>query len=73
MFLRAKKDIMYDLLKCEDVNWRVYNLQTAKSVYQQNTLGHIRAFALDASIKTPRERACEVFGQTEYSSLASIP
>jgi hypothetical protein len=29
-FSRAKKDVMYDLLKREDVNWRVLNLQTAK-------------------------------------------
>jgi len=53
-FSRAKKDVMYDLLKREDVNWRAFNLQTAKSVYQQNTLGQsrIRAFVLDDSIKT---------------------
>ena len=33
MFSRAKKDVMYDLLKREDVNWRLFNLQTAKGVY----------------------------------------
>ncbi len=54
MFSRAKKDVMYDLLKREDVNWRVLNLQAAKGVYQQNNLGQsrIRAFVLDDSIKT---------------------
>jgi len=54
MFSRAKKDVMYDLLKREDVNWRVLNLQTAKGVSQQNGLGQsrIRAFVLDDSIKT---------------------
>jgi hypothetical protein len=54
MFSRAKKDVMYDLLKREDVNWRVLNLQTAKGVYQQHTLGQsrIRAFVVDDSIKT---------------------
>ncbi len=54
MFSQAKKDVMYDLLKREDVNWRVLNLQAAKGVYQQNTLGQsrIRAFVLDDSIKT---------------------
>ncbi len=53
MFSRAKKDVMYDLLKREDVNWRVFNLQTAQGVYQQNTLGQsrIKAFVLDDSIK----------------------
>ena len=54
MFSRAKKDVMYDLLKREDVNWRVLNLQTAKGVYQQNGLGQSRhrAFVLDDTIKT---------------------
>ncbi len=54
MFSRAKKDVMYDLLKREDANWRVLNLQTAKGVYRCNTLdqGRIRAFVVDDSIKT---------------------
>jgi hypothetical protein len=54
VFSRAKKDVMYDLLKREDVNWRAFNLQTAKGVYQQNALGQsrIRAYVLDDSIKT---------------------
>ena len=54
MFSRAKKDVMYDLLKREDINWRLFNLQTAKGVYQQNTLGQsrIRALVLDDTIKT---------------------
>ena len=61
MFSRAKKDVMYDLLKREDVNWRVLNLQTAKGVYQQHTLGQsrIRAFVLDDSIKTRRGKKME--------------
>ncbi len=54
MFSRAKKDVMYDLLKREDVNWRAFNLQAAKGVYQQYTLcqSRIRALVLDDSIKT---------------------
>jgi hypothetical protein len=54
MFSQAKKDVMYDLLKREDVNWRVLNLQTARSVYQKNALSQscIKAFVLDDSIKT---------------------
>jgi len=61
MFSRAKKDVMYDLLKREDVNWRRLNFQTAKGVYQQNTLGQsrIRAFVLDDSIKTRRGKKME--------------
>jgi hypothetical protein len=54
MFSRAKKDVMYDLLKREDINWRLFNLQTARGVYRQNTLGQsrIRALVLDDTIKT---------------------
>jgi len=61
MFSQAKKDVMYDLLKREDVNWRCFNLRTAKGVYQQNALGHsrIRAFVLDDSIKTRRGKKME--------------
>jgi hypothetical protein len=42
IFSRAKKDVMYDLLKREDVDWRRFNLQAAKGVYQQNALGQSR-------------------------------
>ena len=54
MFSQAKKDVMYDLLKREDINWRLFNLQTARGVYQHNTLGQsrIRALVLDDTIKT---------------------
>ena len=54
MFSQAKKDVMYDLLKREDINWRLFNLQTAKGVYQQNKLdqSRIRALVLDDTIKT---------------------
>ena len=54
MFSQAKKDVMYGLLKREDINWRLFNLQTARGVYQQNTLGQsrIRALVLDDTIKT---------------------
>ena len=34
-FSRARKDVMYDLLKREEINWRALNSQTAKAVYQQ--------------------------------------
>ncbi len=61
IFSRAKKDVMYDLLKREDVNWRRFNLQAAKGVYQQNALGQsrLRAFVLDDSIKTRRGKKME--------------
>jgi SRSO17 transposase len=54
IFSKAKKDVMYDLLKREEINWRALNSQTAKAVYQQNKLAasRIKAFVLDDSIKT---------------------
>ena len=54
IFSKAKKDVMYDLLKREEINWRALNIQTAKAVYQQNKLAgsRIKAFVLDDSIKT---------------------
>ncbi len=53
-FSRARKDVMYDLLKREEINWRALNSQTAKTVYQQNKLtgSRVKAFVLDDSIKT---------------------
>ena len=53
-FSRARKDVMYDLLKREEINWRALNNQTAKAVYQQNQLtgSCVKAFVLDDSIKT---------------------
>jgi len=53
-FSRARKDVMYDLLKREEINWRALNSQTAKAVYQQNKQAgsRVKAFVLDDSIKT---------------------
>ncbi|MCU7909210.1 MAG: transposase [Candidatus Thiodiazotropha sp. (ex Lucinoma aequizonata)] len=53
-FSMARKDVMYDLLKREEINWRALNSQTAKAVYQQNKLtrSRVKAFVLDDSIKT---------------------
>jgi hypothetical protein len=36
LFSTSKKDVMYDLLKREEINWRELNLQTSKAVYKQN-------------------------------------
>ena len=60
-FSRARKDVMYDLLKREEINWRALNSQTAKAVYQQNKLAgsRIKAFVLDDSIKTRRGKKME--------------
>ncbi|MCU7895798.1 MAG: transposase [Candidatus Thiodiazotropha sp. (ex Lucinoma aequizonata)] len=53
-FSMARKDVMYDLLKREEINWRALNSQTAKAVYQQNKLtgSRVKTFVLDDSIKT---------------------
>lgn len=53
VFSSARKDVMYDLLKRDDINWRALNSQTAKTIYQQHKLkeSKVRAFILDDSIK----------------------
>lgn len=60
-FSNARKDVMYDLLKHEDINWRELNTQTAKAVYQQNKLkgSRVKAFILDDSIKTRKGKKME--------------
>jgi hypothetical protein len=60
-FSKAKKDVMYDLLKREDVNWREFNLQTAKEIYRANRLhgNRVKAFVLDDSIKSRRGKRME--------------
>jgi hypothetical protein len=61
MFSTAKKDVMYDLLKREDSNWREFNLQTAKAVYNQNRLegSKLKVLVLDDSIKGRRGKKME--------------
>lgn len=60
-FSDAKKDVMYELLKREDINWREFNLLTAKEVYRANRLhgSRIKAFVLDDSIKCRRGKKIE--------------
>ena len=61
MFSRAKKDVLYDFLKREDIHWRKFNLHTAREVYRQHGLVHspVKAFVLDDSIKTRRGKKME--------------
>ena len=61
LFSRAKKDVLYDFLKREDVDWRKFNLDTAKEVYKQQGLGasRVKAFVLDDSVKCRRGRKME--------------
>ena len=61
LFSRAKKDVLYDFLKREDVDWRKFNLDTAKEVYKQQGLGAsgVKAFVLDDSVKCRRGKKME--------------
>jgi SRSO17 transposase len=61
VFTTARKDVMYDLLKREEINWRELNIQTAKTLYQQNRLSdsRIKTLVLDDSIKTRRGKKME--------------
>ena len=61
VFSHAHKDVLYDTLKREDINWRVFNLQVAKQVYEQHSLEKSRTqvLVLDDSIKTRRGKKIE--------------
>ena len=55
-FTDARKDVMYDYLKREDVNWRRLHYQIARQVVIEHKLiGHeLRALVLDDSVKARR-------------------
>lgn len=55
-FTDAKKDVMYDYLKREDVNWRRLHCQVAQQVVKEHQLNAqaIKAFVLDDSVKIRR-------------------
>jgi len=55
-FTDAKKDVMYDYLKREDVNWRRLHCQVAQQVVMEHKLNTqtIKAFVLDDSVKIRR-------------------
>lgn len=61
IFSLAKKDVMYDLLKREDSNWREFNLHAAKAVYHQSRLhcSKLKVLVLDDSIKGRRGKKME--------------
>ena len=61
VFSQAKKDVMYDLLKRENLNWRELNSQAAREIYQQQKLEQvgIKTFVLDDSIKQRRGKKME--------------
>lgn len=55
-FTDARKDVMYDYLKREDVKWRRLHYQLARQVAKEHKLmdHEIRAFVLDDSVKARR-------------------
>lgn len=61
LFSDAKKDVMDDLLKREDINWRELNLQVAQRIYLEHAIdkSQTRTFVLDDSIKTRRGKRME--------------
>ena len=61
VFSRAKKDVLYDFLKREDIHWRKFNLHTARELYRRHELNRspVKAFVLDDSIKTRRGKKME--------------
>ncbi len=60
-FSSANKDVMFDLLKREDINWRSFNLQGARAVYRASALqeSRLKTYVLDDSIKTRRSKKME--------------
>ncbi len=36
LFGHARKDVLYDTLKRDDINWREFDLQVAKNVYDEH-------------------------------------
>ena len=60
-FSHAKKDVLYDFLKREDVHWREFNLRVASQLYrsQQWNTAKVRAYVLDDSIRPRRGKKME--------------
>lgn len=60
-FGQRNKDVLYDLLKREDLNWRTLHFQTTRKVYRQKKvhLAPIRAFVADDSVKERKGKKLE--------------
>lgn len=75
LFSDAHKDALYDTLKREDINWREFNLQTAKQVHDRHDLSKSRhrVFVLDDSIKRRRGKKMEsVSSHFDHVSNTSV-
>ena len=58
-FCNAKKDVMYDLLKRPDINWRSLNWLVARAVLDKTGLleqGGLSAFVIDDTLKARRSK-----------------
>ena len=60
-FSDANKDVMYDLMKREDTDWRGLNMGVARSVYQQQQIAssRMKAYVLDDTVTQRRGRKME--------------
>jgi len=60
-FTNAKKDVMYELLKREDIDWRGLNTKIAKTIYQQRDIASssLKVYILDDSVKKRRGKKME--------------
>ena len=60
-FSNATRDVMYDLLKREDISWRALNRKVARTVHRHHGLATspLKVFVLDDSIKARRGKKME--------------
>ena len=75
LFSQAKKDVMYDLLKREDINWRELNLGVASKVYAEHQMQGTQAcaFVIDDSIKNRKGKRMEgVSSHFDHVSHTSV-
>ena len=75
LFSQAKIDVMYDLLKREDIKWRELNLSIAAKIFDRHKLknSQVSAFVLDDSIKKRRGKRMEgVSSYFDHVSKTSV-
>jgi hypothetical protein len=65
-FSDARKDVMYDYLQRQDVNWRSLHVKIARQVVNEHKLNRCetKAFVADDSVKTRRGKKWKAFPVT---------
>jgi len=65
-FFPSGKDVLYDMMKSEKINWRLISLDTAKVIYVQNNIAleSDKAFVFDDTIK--KRRGSKVEGTSNH-------